>query len=255
MNSETIKTIIADDEPRARNNLLRLLAPYSEFDVVRVCSDGQQTLSAIRDSNPDLVFLDIQMPELNGFELLDKLDDEELPRIVFVTAYDEFALQAFEVHAIDYLMKPFDSGRFKKSLERVKKSLRSSAQRDFDLSLKNLMVSLRNNKDHNPGKILIKEDGKIFFLNTSEITHVESSGNYVKIHTTSGNHLIRETMKNMEKKLNENTFFRIHRTIIANITYVKVIEPWFHGDYQVTMTNGTVLSMSRNYKKLLHLFS
>jgi two-component system LytT family response regulator len=254
MSSEIIKTIIADDEPKARNNLLRLLSSHPEFNVVRACSDGQQTLHAIREHNPDLVFLDIQMPELSGFELLNKLNEEELPRIVFVTAYDEFALQAFEVHAIDYLMKPFDSGRFQKSLERVKKSLRASVQNDFDHSLKNLMASLRN-QNRTPGKILIKESGKIFFLDTSEITRVESAGNYVKIRTTSGSHLVRETMKNMEEKLHDNTFFRIHRTVIVNIAYVKVIEPWFHGDYQVTMNDGTVLNMSRNYKELLEVFS
>lgn len=253
MSYNKIRTIIADDEPKARKNILRMLEKHSGFEVACICSDGKETLDAIRELNPDLVFLDIQMPEYNGFELLRKLEDTQLPKIVFVTAYDEFALQAFEVHAIDYLMKPFDVQRFETALEKVKQTMQSSPSEDIDLSVKKLLETIQQ-YERSKDKIMIKEEGKIFFLDTDEIEWIEASGNYIKIVTSDNHYMIRETMKNIKSKLDSKIFFRIHRSTIINIKKVKVIEPWFHGDYQVTLFNGTRLNMSRNYKGLLEAF-
>lgn len=245
-----IQTIIADDEPRARSNILRMLQNHPQFEVVKSCSDGKETLNAIKKLQPDLVFLDIQMPELNGFELLGKLKGN-LPKIVFVTAYDEFALKAFEVHAIDYLMKPFDTTRFESALKRAEETIHSSSE--VDLSVKQLLETIQKHQQSSD-KIMVKENGKIFFLDVTEISWIESAGNYIKIKTPDNHYMVRETMKNIQDKLDPKRFFRIHRSTIINIKKVKVIEPWFHGDYQVTLLDGTQLNMSRNYKNLLEVF-
>lgn len=253
MNTTTIQTVIADDEPKARKNIQRLLKIHPEFEIISSCSDGGQTLEAIRELNPDLVFLDIQMPEYNGFELLEKLDPEHLPVIVFVTAYDEFALQAFEVHAVDYLMKPFDKARFEEALDQVKKTIRIPSESDMQVSVMKLLEAIKTNNEVQ-GKIKLKNDGKIFFLDISEIRWIEAAGNYIKIVCENDWYMDRNTMKNIEKKLDSNIFFRIHRSAIINIHNVKVIKPWFHGDYKVIMQDGTKLNMSRNYTDLLDAF-
>lgn len=249
----TIKTIIADDEPNARRRIQRLLEEHEEFEIIKSSKNGKETLNDIRKLEPDLVFLDIQMPVYNGFELLELLDPDDLPEIVFITAYDEFALRAFEVHAIDYLMKPFDKKRFEAALEKVKKSVRAPADSGTQHSIPELLKTIRNESTRSD-RIMIKDDGKFFFLDTSQIEWIESAGNYIKIVCKDDQYMVRETMKNIEAKLNAKTFFRIHRSTIINIQKVKVIEPWFHGDYQVTMNNGKQLNMSRNYKKLLEVF-
>ena len=254
MEQSIVRVVIADDEPKARNNIRRMLKEYPEFEIIKMCRDGKETLDAITELSPDLVFLDIQMPGYNGFELLQKIEEDALPKIVFVTAYDEFALQAFEVHAIDYLMKPFDATRFNKAIQKAKESLMPELKADVNQKIKNLLATIRKYEE-SKNKIMIKQNGKIFFLDTSEITHIESAGNYVKIITGSGQYMIRETMKNIEGKLDNDIFFRIHRSLIVNISSIKVIEPWFHGDYQVTLKDGTQLNMSRNYKKILDVFS
>lgn len=251
----TITTIIADDEPKARRGVKRMLREYKEFQIVHTCSDGKETLNAIRELKPDLVFLDIQMPGYNGFELLEKLDSSQknLPEIVFITAYDEFALQAFDVHAIDYLMKPFDTKRFEMALGKVKKNLQAESQEHDDQSLKDLLTTIRK---YQAGveKIMIKEDGKFFLLDPPEIHWIEASGNYVEIVTSDKKYLVRDTMKNTQCKLDSNIFFRIHRSTIVNIKKIKVIEPWFRGDYKVIMSDGTEFNMSRKYKRLMEAF-
>lgn len=250
----TIKTIIADDEPKARRRVQSMLQEYDGFEIIKSCKDGTETLEAINELKPDLVFLDIQMPGYDGFELLEELDagTTTLPKIVFVTAYDEFALQAFEVHAVDYLMKPFDRKRFEVALQKVRTTLQSQSEIVHDQSVRELLETIR---EHQFGakKIMIKEDGKFFLHNPLDINWIEASGNYVKIVTTDDNYLVRETMKNFEKKLDSKVFFRIHRSTIVNIKKVKFIEPWFHGDYKIKMTDGTEFNMSRKYKRLLEV--
>lgn len=247
-----IRTIIADDEPKARRRTERMLQKYAEFEVVQSCSDGKETLNAIKKLNPDLVFLDIQMPEYDGFELLEQIEPGHLPRIVFITAYDEFALQAFEVHAIDYLMKPFDADRFEASLQKVKNSIQASPGNEPQNSILELLKTIKDH-DHSPDRLMIKKVGKFFFLDPLDIQWIEANGNYVKITCAENHYLVRDSMKNIKSKLNPNIFFRIHRSTIVNIRKIKMLEPWFHGDYKVIMTDGTKFTMTRNYKRLLEV--
>lgn len=252
--SDKIKTIIADDEPNARKKISGLADNIEQLEVITECKDGVETYKAIKEKNPDLVFLDIQMPELDGFEVLQKLNGAPMPYIIFVTAYDEFALEAFEVNAVDYLLKPFDKSRFESA---VKKVLDHKLVSDNSQSVKEILETIENleNSDSDgQNKIMIKENDEIFFLDADKIDRIESAGNYVKIFTGDKHHMIRETMGNMLKKLDSKTFFRIHRSCIVNINRVKVIEPWFHGDYQVELEDGKQLNMSRNYKRILKEF-
>lgn len=249
-----IRTLVADDEPLARKRLIKLLKEDAGVEVVEVCANGKEAIEQINEKHPDLVFLDIQMPEINGFDVLQNLDQEHVPAIIFVTAYDEYALKAFEVHALDYLMKPFNKERFRDSLNRAKTAIKQDNKTLIGNKIEHLLEYLDPPKE-SLSRILVKSSGWYFFLKVSDIDWIESAGNYVRIHSGKNNYLIRETMINMEKKLDSDLFFRIHRSTIVNVDKVKELEQWFHGDYQVTMHSGEKLTMSRNYKELLHKFN
>lgn len=249
-----IRAIVVDDEPLACKRLVKLLSEEEDVEVVEVCANGKEAIDEINEQNPDLVFLDIQMPEINGFEVLQHIESDRVPAIIFVTAYDEYALKAFEVHALDYLMKPFNKARFRDSLQRAKNSIKSNGNTEVGEKIENLLEYLNPEQD-SLSRILIKTSSRYFFLKADEIDWIESAGNYVRIHSGKNNYLIRETMINMEKKLDDDKFFRIHRSTIINVEKVKELEQWFHGDYQVIMYNDEKLTMSRNYKDLLERFS
>ena len=250
---DQIRTCIVDDEPLARKRLKNLLQDDREVDVVSICTNGKEAIKSIENVQPDLVFLDIQMPEIDGFDVLNNLDMEELPFIIFVTAYDEFAVKAFEVHAVDYLLKPFDKGRFRIALERGKKSIRSSKSDEIRENLAGLIESIDKPASY-VSRLMIKQSGRVFFINVDEIVWIEAAGNYVEIHTGEKKHLIRETMTNMVKKLDPELFSRIHRSTIVNIDKVEELQSWFHGDYQVLLETGKKLTMSRNYRDLLERY-
>lgn len=249
-----IRTVVVDDEPLACKRLEKLLKEDEEIELISLCANGEEAIKQINEEQPDLVFLDIQMPEINGFDVLQNIDQEEAPLIIFVTAYDEYALKAFEVHALDYLMKPFKKERFFESLNRAKKALEQDSRAGMNSKIENLLEYLEPAQG-SLSRILVKSSGRYFFLKTTDIDWIESAGNYVRIHSGGNNYLIRETMINMEKKLDSDTFFRIHRSTIINVNKVKELEQWFHGDYQVIMYNEEKLTMSRNYKELLEKFS
>lgn len=249
-----IRAIVVDDEPLACKRLVKLLNEEEDVEVVEVCANGKEAIDEINEQDPDLVFLDIQMPEINGFEVLQHIESDRVPAIIFVTAYDEYALKAFEVHALDYLMKPFNKARFRDSLQRAKNSIKSNGNTEVGEKIENLLEYLNPGQD-SLSRILIKTSSRYFFLKADEIDWIESAGNYVRIHSGKNNYLIRETMINMEKKLDDDKFFRIHRSTIINVEKVKELEQWFHGDYQVIMYNDEKLTMSRNYKDLLERFS
>lgn len=249
-----IRTVVVDDEPLACKRLEKLLNEDDEIELISLCANGEEAIKQINEEQPDLVFLDIQMPEINGFDVLQNIDQEKAPLIIFVTAYDEYALKAFEVHALDYLMKPFKKERFFESLDRAKKALEQGSRAGMHSKIENLLEYLEPAQG-SLSRILVKSSGRYFFLKTTDIDWIESSGNYVRIHSGGNNYLIRETMINMEKKLDSDTFFRIHRSTIINVNKVKELEQWFHGDYQVIMYNEEKLTMSRNYKELLDKFS
>jgi len=249
---EKIKTIVVDDEPLARKRLQNLLKEDDEIELLKLCRNGKEAIETILKYSPDLVFLDIQMPEIDGFEVIRRLNMQRMPIIIFVTAYDEYALDAFEVHALDYLLKPFDKKRFYKALNRAKDYLKNSTNK-FDSKLESLVQELNPTPSY-LNRLMVKTSGRVFFVGADEIEWIEASGNYVQLHTGDKSYLIRETMSNMGKKLNPDKFYRIHRSTIVNIECVKELQSWFHGDYMVIMKNGEKLTMSRNYKDLLQKY-
>jgi len=248
--STKIRTLIVDDEELARDRVASLLAEQPDVEVVGLCSDGPSAVEAIERERPDLVFLDVQMPGMDGFEVVENLDRNHVPAVVFVTAHDAHAIRAFEIHALDFLLKPFDQTRFEKALERARAQLARAKTETIDSRLVSLLEELREERKY-PERLIVKSSGRVFFVRAEDIDWVEASGNYVKIHTKGEGHLLRESMKNMEAKLDPKTFVRIHRSAIVNIDRIKELEPWFHGEYIVILRDGTRLTASRVFSDRL----
>jgi two-component system, LytTR family, response regulator len=251
-----IRAIVVDDEELGRDRIQSLLEQQPDVEIIGVCADGASAVETIERAQPDLVFLDVQMPGMDGFEVIENLDPARLPAVVFVTAHDGHAIRAFEIHALDFLLKPFDQTRFEKALERArtqlaaKKAAATGTSAAIDSRLVSLLEELREERKY-PERLIVKSSGRVFFIRTEEIDWVEASGNYVKIHAKSEAHLLRESMKNMEAKLDPKTFVRIHRSAIVNIDRIKELEPWFHGEYIVIMRDGTRLTASRVFSDRL----
>ena len=251
MTEQKIRTLIVDDEELARDRIHTLLEMQPDVEIVGICGDGVTALESIEKLKPDLVFLDVQMPGMTGFEVVENLDAAHAPAVVFVTAHDGHAIRAFEIHALDFLLKPFDQTRFEKALERARGQLtQSKGTTILDSRLVSLLEELHEERKYSE-RLIVKSSGRVFFVRTEEIDWVEASGNYVKIHTKSDAHLLRESMKNMEAKLDPKTFVRIHRSAIVNIDHIKELEPWFHGEYIVIMRDGTRLTASRVFSDRL----
>ena len=254
-----MRVIIVDDEPLARDRLRSLLAKESDVQVVAECGDGREAVTAIRRENPDLVFLDIQMPELDGFGVISQLKGGHLPLIVFVTAFDEFAVKAFEVHALDYLLKPFDKDRLKHAVAYARDRLKSPNPVDLTEKLTALLDSLQTGAPGGDGRgatdrIAVKLDGRVIFLRPNEIDWIEAQDNYVKLHAGREAHLVRDTLSNFETRLDARRFIRIARSTIVNIDRVKEMQPMFHGEYVVILHDGTKLTMSRGYRETLQQY-
>jgi len=248
--STKIRALIVDDEELARDRITSLLAEQNDVEVVGTCSDGPSAVEAIERERPDLVFLDVQMPGMDGFEVIENLDRDHIPAVVFVTAHDAHAIRAFEIHALDFLLQPFDQTRFEKALERARAQLSRDKSSTIDSRLMSLLEELRDERKY-PERLIVKSSGRVFFVRAEDIDWVEASGNYVKIHTKNEAHLLRESMKNMEAKLDPKIFVRIHRSAIVNIDRIKELEPWFHGEYVVIMRDGTRLTASRVFSDRL----
>jgi two-component system, LytTR family, response regulator len=242
-----IRAIIVDDEPPARNKIRELLKTESDVEVIDECTNGAEAVQSIAANTPDLVFLDIQMPELDGFGVIDTIGAENFPAVVFVTAYDQYAVQAFEVHAVDYLLKPFDRQRFQTALNRVREQLEPDHRDELNQQLNSLLRQLKGPKKQ-ADRLVVKSGGRVFFLKNDEIDWIEAAGNYVRLHVGTETHLLRETMNAIQKKLDPAVFIRIHRSTFVNIERVKELQPWFHGEYVVIMRDGTQLTMSRSYR-------
>jgi two-component system LytT family response regulator len=245
-----IRTVIVDDEELGRDRIQSLLEMQPDVEIVGVCNDGPSAVETIERTQPDLVFLDVQMPGMDGFEVIENLEPTRLPAVVFVTAHDGHAIRAFEIHALDFLLKPFDQTRFEKALERARTQVGREKNPAIDSRIVSLLEELREERKY-PERLIVKSSGRVFFVRTEEIDWVEASGNYVKIHTKAEAHLLRESMKNMEAKLDPKTFVRIHRSAIVNIDRIKELEPWFHGEYIVIMRDGTRLTASRVFSDRL----
>lgn len=245
-----IRTLIVDDELLARERLRQLLQKEANIELVGECADGQEALAAISRESPDLIFLDIQMPELDGFGVVSAINVQPPPVIVFVTAHDRFALRAFEVHAVDYLLKPFDRERFQKALNRAVERVR---QRDTTSpnAAQNAVLSELKPASKPLERLAVKTGGKVIFVKLSDIDYIEAAHNYVELHVDKQSHLLRETLNSIEARLPQDKFVRISRSVIVNIEHVKELQPLFYGEYSVTLNNGSRVTLSRRYRDKL----
>jgi two-component system LytT family response regulator len=246
-----IRTVIVDDEPLARERLRKLLEAEPDIEVAGECGDGAEAVEVIGRVRPDLVFLDIQMPELDGFGVVEQLDPNRTPEIVFVTAFNQHALKAFEVHALDYLLKPFDRERFQLCLARARTRLRQARSGELNQKLTALLAEVRPPDPKVSDRLAIKTGGKVVFLKTAEIDWIEAADNYVNLHIGAESHLLRETMSTIESRLDAKHFLRVSRSAIVNVDRIKELQPMFHGDYTIILRNGTKLGLSRTYREQL----
>jgi two-component system LytT family response regulator len=245
-----IRALIVDDEPLARERLRTLLAAEADLEIVGECGDGQEAVLAIEQQQPDLLFLDIQMPELDGFGVLASVKTPRLPEVIFVTAFNQHALRAFEVHALDYLLKPFDRERFQTTLGRARTRLAQARSGELNQKLTALLAEMRP-APKIIDRLAVKTSGKVLFVKTSDVDWIEAADNYVSLHVGTESHLLRETMSALETRLDPKQFLRISRSTIVNLERVKELQPMFHGDYTVILRNGTRLGLSRNYRDKL----
>jgi two-component system LytT family response regulator len=250
-NEKTIKAIIVDDEPPARRNLRALLKRDSEIELVKECGNGKDAVDSIRALQPDLVFLDVQMPELNGFEVLEQLAGHPLPVIIFVTAYDQYALKAFEVSALDYLLKPFSDERFRKALEQAKRQIAQQDASELGRKLLRLMGEVKADAPRYLTRLMVKTTGRVIFVRAEEIDWIEAYDNYVRLHVGGKAHLLRQTMNELEAALNPAQFARIHRSTIVNLDCVKELHPHFNGESLVVLADGTELKLTRSRREAL----
>jgi two-component system, LytTR family, response regulator len=245
-----IKVVIADDEPLARERLASLLSSEPDIELVAQARDGEEAIRAIHTHTPDLVFLDIQMPQMDGFEVIHAVGLDRMPPIVFVTAYDQHAIRAFQVRALDYLLKPFDGERFGEALERGRRQIERSETGDLGRRLLALVKDLRPDQPRSD-RLVVKSAGRLFFLRTDEIDWVEAAGNYVRVHIGPTSHLLRETMTSIERRLDPEKFFRIHRCRIVNLERIEEVQPWLNGEYAVLLRTGVRLTLSRGCREKL----
>jgi two-component system LytT family response regulator len=247
-----IRVLVVDDEPLAREKIRGMVAADPELRVVAECSNGAEAIEAVRSMRPDLILLDVQMPEVGGFCVLETLKDEQLPPVIFITAYDHYAVRAFEFHALDYLLKPFDRERFQAAIERAKRQIRrdSSDGSGIDARILALLEQMHGQPRYSE-RLVVKTGGRVFFLNTDEIDWIEAEGNYVSIHTGKKAYLLRETISSFESQLDPKEFVRIHRSSIVRLDRIKELQPWSHGEYHVILADGTRLTLSRSYREKL----
>ncbi|HXE80477.1 MAG TPA: LytTR family DNA-binding domain-containing protein [Vicinamibacterales bacterium] len=246
-----IRALVVDDETMARERILGLLAQEPDVEVVGECSDGMQAVQAIQQLSPDLVFLDVQMPAVDGFGVIRQIGPERMPMVVFVTAYDQYALTAFEVHAVDYLLKPFGRDRLQRCLEHARRQRQRIEAGELGRSLMALVKDYQPAPPRHEDRLVIKSGGRVFFVRPEEIKWVEAAGNYVRLHLKDQSHLFRETMNQIEARLDPRCFLRIHRSRIVNTERIKELQPWFNGEFIVVLQNGTQLRLSRSYREKL----
>ena len=244
-----IRTLIVDDEPLARRKIRNLLKGDADIQVIGECGSAAEAVAAINHDQPDLLFLDIQMPDADGFTVLKSLDGD-LPLVVFVTAHDRYAVRAFEVHALDYLLKPFDRRRFESAVETAKARLNQGEGAEINKKTIALLEGIKATSSYLE-RILVKSNGRVLFVKTPEIDWIEAEGKYVRIHIGKQSYLHREAIGALEGHLDPKHFVRVHRSGIVNLDRVKELEPWFHGEYRVVLNDGTRIMLSRSCRKKL----
>lgn len=247
----SIRCLIVDDEPLGRDRIAALLKAIPQAEVVGMCQDGSEAVESIGELAPDLVFLDVQMPELDGFGVLAGISEQNRPEVIFVTAHDQYALKAFEVHAQDYLLKPFDADRlsaaFMRAAERIEGRRGNSG---INTQLQALLEDLQQQRTRRT-RIPIKSDGRVTLLPVENIDWIESADNHVKIHANKLVYTVRQTLQNMELSLSPSEFVRVHRGSMVNVARIKEIQPWFNGEYVVLLNDGTQVKTSRGYRARL----
>jgi len=272
-----MRVLIVDDEPIARRRISRLLKLEDDVQVVDEVGSGSDAVTAIRDTHPDLVFLDVQMPDMDGFAVVSALGTATLPAIIFITAYNEYAVKAFDVNAVDYILKPFDPERFRSAFQRARSHLEQKSSAEAGRRIKALLEEVlgeeraqalasgaRGNGAGKGGtagataprarqldRLMVKHDGRVYFVKVLDVDWFEAAGNYVRVHVGRVSHLIRETMHGIESQLDPNQFARIHRAVIVNLDRIRELQPWFAGDYIVILRDGRQLKLSRTYREAL----
>jgi len=241
-----IRTLIVDDMPLARRRLRECLTEDPEIEVVGECANGREAIAAITAHVPDLVFLDVQMPQVGGFDVIEAVGADVMPAVIFVTAYDEFAIRAFDVNALDYLMKPFEEARLTTAVLRAKRQIARRGAGDLDSRLRHLLDQIKGETRY-PKRLTIKSGRHAFLLPVEDIDWVGGAGNYVEIHVGRQTHLLRERLNELEKKLPPGTFVRIHRSTIVNVDRIRQYQPTFNGDQIIHLLDGTRLTASRTY--------
>lgn len=243
----TMRVLVVDDEPLVRRGIAALLADEPGIEMVGEARNGTEALTLIRGTSPDLVFLDVQMPGLDGLGVLAALEPEERPAVVFVTAFDRYAVRAFDLHAVDYLLKPFDDERFRTALARVRGRLRAGELAQERAALNALLAELRDTSP-GPDRLAVREQGHIVLVPVEEIDWIEAADNYVRLHRGKQYHLLRESLGRLEETLDRRRFARIHRSAIVNLARVRALEPVPGGEYDVILTDGRRLTLSRGYR-------
>lgn len=273
VSEKKIRVLIVDDEVIVREGIRMYLAGETDVEIAGECANGLDAVTAIREKSPDLVFLDVQMPGMDGFAVIETVGVEKMPAVIFVTAYDKYAVRAFEVYALDYVLKPFDKARILKALRRAETATMAAAtaaetaaarqenEPNHQLSalIKDLRSELALASTDKPSlkayqeRLVIKKAGRIFFMNVEEIDWVEAAENYVKLHAGHESHLIRETISGLESKLDPNKFLRVRRTALINIGRVKELQPLFNGAYAIVFRSGAEVTSSRRFRKNIGL--
>ncbi|MBI4912821.1 MAG: response regulator transcription factor [Acidobacteria bacterium] len=248
--SPPLRALVADDEYYARQRVIQLLDGVPDFHVIAESENGHQAVEGIREHHPDVVFLDIQMPELDGFGVLETIGSDKMPPTVFTTAFNQHAIHAFECNALDYLLKPIDPDRLHLALERVRNWHRKAKANDVQAQLESLLAMVRQEEAHLK-RILVKQDDHHIILKTSGIQWIEAEDNYVRLHVEGTSHLLRMSMTSLLSRLDPEVFRRIHRSSIVNLDFVREVHPWFSGDHILIMKDGTKLTMSRTYREQL----
>ncbi|MBV8806958.1 MAG: response regulator transcription factor [Sinobacteraceae bacterium] len=242
--------VIVDDEPPARAKLIRFIAELEDFRVVAEAGTVDEGIAAVRNTTPDLLYLDIQLGTESGFDVIDGLRNVAVPLIVFTTAYSEYAVKAFELQALDYLLKPFDRERFLKSIERTRAALKEPDHSDVEERVRRLLAQIPG-RPAAANQILVREADRAFFLSVDEIQRISAAGNYVEVHARGKVHLIRDTLTSFISQLDTSEFLRVHRSHVVRVSFIAEMRPMFHGDYELVLRDGQRLSLSRRYKVLL----
>ena len=244
------RVLVVDDEALARERACQLLRADPDLEIIGQCADGQTAVETILRDAPDLVLLDVQMPELDGFAVVEAIGADKMPPVIFITAHEKFALKAFDVHAIDYLLKPYDRERFQTALARAKDQLARARSGDLQTRMTALLGELKT-QPKTANRLVVKTDGRVLLLKAEDVDWIEAADNYIVLHVGAENHMLRETMTSIEGRLPAGKFVRVNRSTIVNTDRIKELQPLFHGEYVIILRNGAKLTLSRGYREKL----